>query len=83
MHYVGTLVDGTQFDSSRKRGETFRFAVGRGQVIRGWDEAVKAMKVGERARIIIAPEYGYGSRGIGPIPGNAVLIFDVELISAK
>lgn len=81
VHYIGRLTDGTVFDSSRKRGQTFKFPIGTGRVIKGWDAAVLRMSVGETARITIYPEWAYGKRGIGPIPPNAVLVFDVELIS--
>ena len=81
VHYIGTLLDGTKFDSSRDRGQTFKFKLGEGMVIKGWDEGVKTMKVGEVARLIIGPDYGYGKRGAGGvIPPNATLIFEVELI---
>jgi FKBP-type peptidyl-prolyl cis-trans isomerase len=84
VHYVGTLENGTKFDSSRDRNKPFSFTLGRGQVIRGWDEGFRGMKVGTKARLRISPDYAYGPNGIrGVIPGNATLIFDVELLSIQ
>jgi FK506-binding protein 4/5 len=84
VHYTGTLLDGTQFDSSRDRNEPFKFKLGAGQVIKGWDKAVATMKRGERARVTISSEYGYGKAGSPPkIPGDSTLVFDIELISWK
>ena len=84
MHYTGTLESGTKFDSSRDRGTPLEFEIGRGKVIKGWDEGVMTMKVGGRRKLIIPPNLGYGPQGRPPtIPGNATLIFDVELLGIK
>ncbi len=80
VHYDGSLLDGTPFDSSRKRGEPFNFTLGAGRVIKGWDLGVAGMKVGGTRKLTIPPEEGYGARGIGPIPPNATLHFVVELL---
>ena len=84
MHYEGTLTDGTMFDSSKKRGKPFEFIIGVGQVIRGWDEGVATMTIGEKAKLLIDPDCGYGSKGAGKvIPPNSKLIFTVELLTIK
>ncbi|OLY83021.1 FK506-binding protein 1 [Smittium mucronatum] len=81
MHYTGTLENGTKFDSSRDRMKEFQFTIGVGQVIRGWDEGILKMSLGERAKLTITGDYAYGPRGYpGLIPPNATLIFDVELL---
>lgn len=82
VHYVGTLDDGTKFDSSRDRGATFSFELGSGQVIEGWDKGVVGMRVGGIRQLTIPSSMAYGAAGIpGVIPENATLNFDVELIA--
>lgn len=83
VHYQGRLEDGTVFDDSHKRGEPISFTLGKGQVIKGWEQGIEGMSVGEKRTLTIPPELGYGSQGAGDvIPPNATLIFDVELVSA-
>ena len=83
VHYVGKLQNGQEFDNSRKRGEPFEFKVGSGMVIQGWDEGVIGMQPGGERILVIPPQMAYGEAGVGPIPGNATLIFSVELIEIK
>ena len=82
IHYIGYLVDGSQWDSSRDRGKPFKFKLGAEQVVQGLDEGVSQLSIGERAKLIIPPNLGYGAKGFpGLIPPNSTLIFDVELIT--
>ena len=83
VHYTGWLTDGTKFDSSVDRNEPFMFELGSGQVIRGWDEGVKGMRVGGKRKLTIPSDLAYGPEGRGPIPANATLIFDVELLDVR
>ena len=84
VNYTGLLEDGTKFDSSLNLGRTpFRFTVGAGQVIKGWDEGLMGMKVGGKRKLTIPPELGYGSRDNGPIPANSTLIFEIDLLGIE
>jgi len=90
VHYTGWLYDsvaeenkGEKFDSSVDRNQPFQFALGAGMVIRGWDEGVSGMQVGGKRQLIIPPDMAYGDRGVGPIPPNSTLLFDVELLDVQ
>ena len=84
MHYTGTLENGKKFDSSMDRKQPFKFTIGVGQVIQGWDEGVMTMKVGGKRKLIIPSKLGYGAAGAGGvIPPNATLLFDVELLDVQ
>lgn len=83
VHYVGTLEDGKVFDSSLDRGTPFTFTLGAGQVIRGWDEGLVGMRVGGKRVLTIAPDFGYGAQGVGTIPPNSTLNFEVELLNVQ
>src|SRR3989344_8531747 len=83
VHYVGTLEDGKVFDSSLDRNAPINFTLGVGQVIRGWDEGLSGMRVGGKRVLTISPEYAYGDQGVGSIPPNSTLIFQVELLDAQ
>jgi peptidylprolyl isomerase len=82
VHYTGRLEDGSVFDDSTERGEPINFVLGSRSVIKGWDEGIQGMLVGGRRQLVIPPHLGYGAQGIGPIPPNALLHFDVELVSS-
>ena len=83
VNYVGTLTNGTKFDSSYDRNEPYTFTLGNGEVIKGWDEGVAGMKIGGKRRLTIPPELGYGDQPQGKIPANSTLIFEVELLDVS
>ncbi len=85
VNYVGTLTDGTKFDASADHGQPFSFTLGAGQVIKGWDQGVLGMKVGGKRNLVIPPELAYGAAGTpgGPIPANATLKFEIELLKVE
>ena len=83
VHYTGWLTSGRKFDSSLDRGRPFSFRIGAGQVIAGWEQGVAGMQVGGKRKLTIPPSLGYGRRGTGPIPANATLIFEIELLGIR
>ncbi|KAL8681005.1 MAG: hypothetical protein Q9186_002841 [Xanthomendoza sp. 1 TL-2023] len=84
VHYRGTLAsDGSEFDASYKRGKPLGFTVGKGMVIQGWDEGLLDMCIGDKRKLTIPPEHGYGQRAMGPIPAGSTLIFETELIGLQ
>ncbi|KAK4044886.1 hypothetical protein C8A01DRAFT_31072 [Parachaetomium inaequale] len=84
VHYNGTLTNGTPFDSSYKRGSPLNFTVGAGEVIKGWDQGLLGMKIGEKRKLTIAPSIAYGNRAVGGvIPANSTLVFETELVAIK
>ncbi|CAH2245904.1 peptidyl-prolyl cis-trans isomerase FKBP1B [Pelobates cultripes] len=81
VHYTGMLQNGKKFDSSRDRNKPFKFKIGRGEVIKGWEEGIAQMSLGQRSMLTITPDFAYGATGHpGVIPPNATLLFDVELM---
>jgi FKBP-type peptidyl-prolyl cis-trans isomerase FkpA len=84
VHYTGWLTNGTKFDSSVDHGQPFRFKLGAGEVIAGWDRGVAGMKIGGKRKLTIPPDLGYGARGApGVIPPNSTLVFEVELLGVR
>ncbi|RMZ91646.1 hypothetical protein DV736_g1081, partial [Chaetothyriales sp. CBS 134916] len=84
VHYIGTLYEtGQQFDASYSRGQPLQFQLGAGRVIKGWDQGLLDMCIGEKRKLTIAPELGYGAQAVGPIPANSILVFETELVGIK
>lgn len=83
VHYTGTLENGVKFDSSLDRGTPFAFTLGAGGVIKGWDQGLVGSKVGEKIRLTIPSDLGYGSRDLGSIPPNSTLIFEIEVLKVE
>ena len=83
VHYTGWLTNGKKFDSSVDRGQPFQFLLGAGRVIKGWGEGVAGMKIGGKRKLIIPANLGYGARGVGSIPPNSTLVFEVELLGVQ
>lgn len=83
VNYVGKLMDGTVFDSTENYGKPFAFTLGKGEVIKGWDEGVLGMKIGGKRKLTIPPEMAYGDREMGNIPANSTLVFEIELLEIK
>lgn len=83
VNYIGTLTNGTKFDSSFDRNQPFSFQLGGGQVIKGWDEGVVGMKIGGKRKLVIPPSLGYGSQATGSIPANSTLVFEITLLSVQ
>ncbi len=83
VNYLGTLTDGTKFDSSYDRNQPFEFKLGGGQVIQGWDQGVAGMKVGGKRKLVIPASLGYGAQANGSIPANSTLVFEIELLAVK
>jgi FKBP-type peptidyl-prolyl cis-trans isomerase FkpA len=83
VHYTGWLPDGLEFDSSKRSGQPLKFQLGSGRVIQGWEEGIKGMRIGGKRKLTIPPDMAYGASGSGPIPPNATLLFDVELVDVQ